>query len=120
MPIVDVEMVTDDAPAHGLAARLADAIGQTLGAAEGATWVRLRVLERGSYGESGGALAADVQPVFVTVTAQRRPTGEQLADAIRGITSAVADATRRPRMNVHVIFEPDGAGRVAFGGRLVS
>lgn len=119
MPIVEVELVTDDAPEPGLAPTLADEIGRSLGAPDGETWVRLRVIDRRAYGESGGPLAANVEPVFVTVIAHRRPQGEELAAAIRDLTNAVAKTTRRPSAHVHVVFEPDGAGRVAFGGRLV-
>ncbi len=119
VPMVEVELVSDDEPAPGMADLLADQIGLALRAAEGSTWVRLRVLRPDHYGESGGSFGDSVKPVFVTVTSRRQPAREQFADVVEQITSAVARTTGHPRQNVHVIFAPDAAGRVAFGGRVV-
>jgi phenylpyruvate tautomerase PptA (4-oxalocrotonate tautomerase family) len=119
MPIVEVELVSDDEPGPGLASLLANEIGRAMNAAEGSTWVRLRTLRRDHYGESGGPLPKDVQPVFVTVTTQHRPGADQLSVVVEKMTSSVAHTTGHPRQNVHVIFAPDAAGRVAFGGRVV-
>jgi phenylpyruvate tautomerase PptA (4-oxalocrotonate tautomerase family) len=119
MPIVEVELVSDDEPGPGLAGLLADQIGQAMHAAEGSTWVRLRVLRRDRYGESGGPVADAVHPVFVTVTAHHRPGAERLAEVVEQITTSVAGTTGHARQNVHVIFAPDAVGRVAFGGRVV-
>jgi phenylpyruvate tautomerase PptA (4-oxalocrotonate tautomerase family) len=122
VPIVDVVIVSDDASWPDLAQTLADGIGDALGAPIGTTWVRLRALDRSHYAESGGADAdadADAAPVFVEIISRRAPDGPQLSSAVVDIVRAVARATGRPAERVHVIFEPDGAGRIAFGGRLV-
>jgi phenylpyruvate tautomerase PptA (4-oxalocrotonate tautomerase family) len=120
VPIVDVVIVSDDASWPGLAQTLADGIGDALGAPIGTTWVRLRALDRNRYAESGGADAdADAGPVFVEIISRRAPDGPQLSNAVVDIVRAVARATGLPAERVHVIFEPDGAGRIAFGGRLV-
>jgi phenylpyruvate tautomerase PptA (4-oxalocrotonate tautomerase family) len=119
MPIVEVELVTDDEPGPGLAGLLADEIGRAMNASEGSTWVRLRTLPRDHYGESGGPVPEGVQPVFVTVTTQDRPAADQLSVVVERMTSSVARTTGHPRQNIHVIFAPDAAGRVAFGGRVV-
>ena len=119
MPIVDVELVSDHGPAPRLAAELADAIGDVLGAAPGSTWVRLRRLVRVSYGESGGDVDSAIQPAFVTVLAGRSLEDEALAVEASELATAVAELTGHPRSNVHIIYAPDARGRVAFGGRLV-
>lgn len=118
MPIVDVAIVSDDVSDPSLAQTLADGIGDALGAPIGTTWVRLRVLDRDHYAESGGA-DADASPVFVEIISRRAPRGPQLSSVVADIVRAVARATGRTAERVHVIFEPDGAGRIAFGGRLV-
>lgn len=122
MPLVDVELIADDGPtpdlAPDLASTLADAIGVALGAEDGSTWVRLRTLSRDRYGESGGAVPDTIRPVFVTIISFRRPDGDELQAVAARTTTAVAATTGHPVENVHLIFEPDGAGRVSFGGRL--
>ncbi len=120
MPIIEIEMITDEAPPPDLAEILADRIGDALGAAVGSTWVRLRALPRSRYGESGGPLSEAVRPVFVTVTAHSRPRGDAAERAAKMVVAAVAESTDHPRENVHVIFAPDAAGRIAFGGELRS
>jgi phenylpyruvate tautomerase PptA (4-oxalocrotonate tautomerase family) len=35
------------------------------------------------------------------------------------LTRAIAPILNRPPENVHILYEPDGAGRVSFGGKLV-
>jgi phenylpyruvate tautomerase PptA (4-oxalocrotonate tautomerase family) len=121
MPIVDVEIVAgpdDAAPPAGLARVLADAIGECLEAPAGGTWVRLRMLGRDGYAESGGGPPGP-PPVFVTVLSRHGPEGDRLSSIVAELTAAVAGATGRPSERVHVIFEPHATGRVAFGGQIV-
>ncbi len=118
MPIVDVELVGETLVTADTTQRLADAVGEALASRPGGTWVRVRLLEHGRYAENGG-LPADVRPVFVTVLERHRPTGHELTDRVARVTAAVADVTGRDPENVHVLFEDDAAGRLAFGGRLV-
>jgi phenylpyruvate tautomerase PptA (4-oxalocrotonate tautomerase family) len=117
MPVVDVELVGEADVSAELSQRLADAIGAALTSRPGGTWVRVRELARDHYAENGGL--DDVRPVFVTVLERSRPRGEALAERVARVTAAVAEATGRPAENVHVLFEDDAAGRLAFGGRLV-
>lgn len=119
VPIVDVELVTDEDPRPGLASALADRIGQVLEAAPGATWVRLRTLPSRMYAESGSRVSAEVSPAFVTIIAARQPAPGHRAQLFEGIAGAVAEVTGHPKDNVHVLFEPDAASRIAFGGHPV-
>ena len=118
MPIVDVELVGETLVTAATTQRLADAVGEALASRPGGTWVRVRMLERGQYAENGG-MPEGVQPVFVTVLERKRPTGQDLADRVSRVTAAVAGVMGRDPENVHVLFEDDAAGRLAFGGRLV-
>jgi phenylpyruvate tautomerase PptA (4-oxalocrotonate tautomerase family) len=118
MPIIDIEFVQErPGPIEPtLARQLADALGGIFDARPGKIWVRLRELPYGAYAEN--QVAKPPKPVFVSVLASAPPEGEQLEQRIAAITDAVAAACKRPRENVHVLFEPAARGRIAFGGQL--
>ena len=118
MPIVDVELVGDGDLPLRLTQRLADALGEALSSRPQGTWVRVRRLDRSGYAENAGA-ADDVHPVFVTVLERVRPTGQDLGDRIAAVTAAVAEVTGRDPAHVHVLYDADARGRLAFGGDLV-
>ena len=121
MPILQIELVEDEEPAESpdpeLTRRLADAAAAALDA-PGRTWVRLRWLARHAYCEDGG-LPDGVRPVFVEVLLARRPPQAELRERARALAAALATVCGRPVENVHVLFQEDAAGRIAFGGELV-
>ena len=121
MPIVDVEMViaATEATEPGLAAALADAVGEVLESEAGSVWVRLRRLSETRYAENGGGPPDGVRPVFVTVLLAHVPEGAALQDQVRRLTDVIAAVCNRPAENVHVLYLPEARGRMAFGGRLV-
>jgi phenylpyruvate tautomerase PptA (4-oxalocrotonate tautomerase family) len=121
VPIVDVELVvrSEESLAPGLAARLAEACGQVFGSPPGRTWVKVRAILRTRYAENGGNLAADLFPVFVTVLKARLPSPADLPAEVAKLTVAVAQTCGRPPEHVHIIYAPEGQGRVAFGGEMV-
>lgn len=117
MPVVDVLWAGALPPAaEALAAHLADVIGDVLGLDPGRVWVRLDGI--GHYAENGGPLEGE-PPVFVRMLHARPPVGEALKAEITALTAAIAAAAGRPTHLVHLEYAPAGAGRVAFGGRLV-
>ncbi|MGZ3697276.1 MAG: tautomerase family protein [Bdellovibrionota bacterium] len=116
MPILDVEIV-GASDAEGLARRLADAAGIVLGSAAGGTWVKLRFLPRENYAENGD-LPARVQPVFVSVLLGRCFEGEVQSRLALKLAEEFSKILDRPRENIHLLFEPSAAGRIAFGGKL--
>lgn len=122
MPILEVELTGGVAGSTraGLAQRLADAAGAVFGSAPGETWVRLRDTHPGNYAENAtDTFAAAIHPVFVRVLKRALPDQPALTKEIQALTAAVALATGRPADQVHVAYDPPGAGRVAFGGRLL-
>jgi phenylpyruvate tautomerase PptA (4-oxalocrotonate tautomerase family) len=121
MPIVDIEIVLlpGEAMRSGLAAEIADRCGRVFGSPPGHTWVKLRPIRRDHYAENGGGPPDDVRPVFATVLTARFPAPDVLPVEVAHLTETIAQATGRPEDQVHVIYLPEGAGRVAFGGRLV-
>ena len=120
MPLIEVEIIGEDREADlsTLAQRIADAVGLVLGSPPQHTWVRLKVLRSEDYAESGGR-ERTVNPVFVSVLKRTNPVGDSLVEEVRLVTEAVAEECGRPPENVHVRYEVPGAGRQAFGGRLV-
>ena len=118
MPIVDVEIITSEPLDGGLAATLADMAGQVFGGPPASTWVRVRSLPQEQYAENGVASPEGWRSVFVTVRKAQRPTGSALEAEVRALTEGVARVCGRPVENVHILYEPDAKGRIAFGGKL--
>ncbi len=122
MPIIDVEIVLlpGETMRLGLAAEIADRCGEVFGSPPGSTWVRIHGLPRGHYAENGGGPQAGVNPVFVSVLKALLPAPDAIRAEVARLGAAIAEATVRPVENVHIAYLPAGAGRVAFGGEIVS
>jgi phenylpyruvate tautomerase PptA (4-oxalocrotonate tautomerase family) len=122
MPILDVEIVLKpgEALGGGLAKELAQEASLVLGTPPGRTWVKLRALAPDQYAENGGGPPPGVYPVFVSVLKARLPSPDRLAREATGLTEAVAKACHRSPENVHVLYQPEAAGRVTFGGEPVA
>ena len=121
MPIVDVTLVLARGalPPKGVARELANAIGLALKAEPGLVWVRLHVLGTDQYAENESTVEDDARPVFVSVLHAKVPEREALSAELASLVSAIAACRGRQRENVHVEYAPAGAGRIAFGGKLV-
>jgi phenylpyruvate tautomerase PptA (4-oxalocrotonate tautomerase family) len=121
MPILDIEIVAPDStpslPAN-LTQSLADEAAQVFGAQAGTVWVKVRIIPLAQYAENNGT-PAGVYPVFVTVLKSRVQDGGELQNEITRLTKVIANILNRPETNVHIFYQPDGAGRVAFGGKLI-
>ena len=120
MPILDVEVVgaIPEDRRSTLARAIADAAEGVFRAGLQQTWVKLRELSADDYAENAGGPPKGVRPVFVSVLKHKPPVGDALRAEMAALAMAVARACDRPAEHVHVIYEPPGAGRVAFGGRL--
>ncbi len=120
MPILDVEIVVSESEplSDGLATALADAAGKVFDASRGNVWVRVRPLPRHLYAENGVAEPEGWRSVFVTVLKYQRPDGSDLEREVRLLTEAVARICGRAPENVHILYEADAAGRIAFGGAI--
>ena len=122
MPILDIEPVVDAAAPidPALAQRLADAAAAVLGCAPGRLWLRLRPLPAEQCAENGSVLVEGERPTFVTVLRAHLPEGDARAREVVALTAANASALGQSAERVHVQYAAAGAGRQAFGGRLVS
>lgn len=121
MPILEVELIVDsDEKLDGdVAQAIADVAGVALGSPASATWVRVRKLPREQYAENGGSLSKECRPVFVSVLKARMPSESELEHEITRLTEGIAAVCKRSVSNVHIVYLPAAAGRVAFGGSLV-
>ena len=120
MPILNVELV-GPVPNHvssGLAQRIADSAGEAFGSRPQGTWVKLRFIEAEFYSENSGGAPGKAGPVFVSVLQGKVWQGTQLSKLAAELAEAVAESCSRPVENVHVLFEPAAADRMAFGGKL--
>ena len=121
MPIVEVEIVLkpNEVVQDSTAAELADQLGQIFASPKGGTWIKLYQLAENNYAENGGR-DDNIYPVFVSVLKAKLPLQDEMQIEVEKITSAVSKIFDRPPTLVHVIYAPQGSGRVAFGGRIVS
>jgi phenylpyruvate tautomerase PptA (4-oxalocrotonate tautomerase family) len=122
MPILDIEIVIRPGETldHKLAVELANRAGEIFAAPPGSTWVKLRTLSHENYAESGGNSPVDFFPVFVSVLTARLPVPDKMQIEVAKLTAAIARACDRPEENVHIVYLPEGAGRVSFGGKIIS
>ncbi len=122
MPILTVELTGPPLPPAqraGLARRIADAAGHALESEPNGTWVRLRELGPDDYAENGDAFEGTPSAIVTVLHADLEPVAALELEAA-ALAAAVAEATSRDRTHVHVIYEPPGRGRVAFGGELLT
>jgi phenylpyruvate tautomerase PptA (4-oxalocrotonate tautomerase family) len=120
MPIVDIEIMlrADESVDKEMVSDLAEELGDIFHTPQGETWIKVHPLSADQYAENGGT-PAGVYPVFVAVIKSILPSLEETQNEAAKITGAVAQICGRPSENVHVIYQPEGRGRVAFGGKIV-
>ena len=121
MPIVDVEIVLrpGEAIRKEIASDLANELGEVFQTQPSQTWVKVHAMPADRYAENGGTRDG-IYPIFVSIIKSKLPTSEEMQEEVEKITGAVAQICGRSSENVHVIYQPEGRGRVAFGGKIVS
>ena len=120
MPIIDVQIVGEiEVPSRAKMTQIiADRVGGILKARVGGTWVRLHFFPADCYAESGN-VPSEVMPVFVSVLTGKRVEIDDRSRIALELASAISEITSRPEENIHIVFEPEAVGRIAFGGKLV-
>ena len=121
MPIVDIEIVlrTNEIIREEVVSELANELGEIFHSSPGETWIKIHPLLADQYAENGGTLDG-IYPIFITVMKSKLSSFEEMQEEVANITGAVAQICGRPSDNIHVIYQPAGKGRVAFGGKIVS
>jgi len=120
MPILNVEIVTyqNEKIRPDLAMELANQIGEVFDSPPGNTWVKVHLIAGENYAEN--MVASDsVFPVIVSVLKAQTPSLESLQAEVTKLTAIIAQICNRPPENIHIIYLPEGAGRVAFGGKVL-
>lgn len=120
MPIIDVEIVLqqNESLREDLASKIANKLGEIFNSSHGTTWVKTHGLPVAQYAENG-MTQIEFFPIFVKVIKSKLGNEKDLQNEAEQITNAVASICGRPPSNVHIIYELEGSGRVAFGGKLV-
>jgi phenylpyruvate tautomerase PptA (4-oxalocrotonate tautomerase family) len=120
MPIIDVEIVlrANESIREELVSELVDELGEIFHSSPGETWIKVHPLSADQYAENGGK-PDGIHPIFVTVMKSKLPSIEEMQKEVARITGVIAQICGRPSDNVHVIYQPAGRGRVAFGGKIV-
>ena len=120
MPILDVEIVLKPGEmlTSDTASRIAEAAGEVFASRPRGTWVRLRVLDSALYAENESGPSVDVFPVFVSVL-KSGIDADKLKEEASRLAETIARVCNRPKENVHILYETEATGRVAFGGRLL-
>jgi phenylpyruvate tautomerase PptA (4-oxalocrotonate tautomerase family) len=120
MPLIEIEVIGPSRLATAkLTRQLAGALGETLGSPPASTWVRLRTLPASHYAESSTARPVGAKAIFVTITHRKLSARARLRREASEISRIVGKICHRSPEQVHVIYEPPGAGRIAFGGQLI-
>ena len=121
MPIVDIEIVlrANETLRKDMVSELADELGNIFHSPSGGTWVKVHCLPAERYAENGGT-PTSVYPIFVTIIKSALPAPAEIQQEVEWITGSVAQICDRPSENVHVIYQSEGRGRVAFGGKIIS
>ena len=121
MPIVDIEILLkpDETLASEMVSALADRLGMIFGSPKNGTWVKVHQIAAHHYAENQGK-EQEVYPIFVSVLKSRLPAGDEMQKEVDAISDMVAQICHRPPSLVHVIYQPEGKGRIAFGGKVVT
>jgi len=121
MPVIDVEIILrpGETIRKEIVSELANELGDIFLTQEGQTWVKVSELSADHYAENGER-SEKIYPIFISVIKSKLPTVEEMQEEVQKITGAVAQIFGRSSENVHVIYQPEGRGRVAFGGKIVS
>lgn len=99
--------------------KLADAIGKVFDTPPGKTWVKINPVPRHYWAENKTVLPSHTGPVVVSVLKRTMPQPDQIEEEVKSLTRVIAGILERPDENVHIKYEADAVGRVAYGGKLV-
>jgi phenylpyruvate tautomerase PptA (4-oxalocrotonate tautomerase family) len=122
MPIVTIECVVSADFEHydsSFTQRLADRLGVIFESEPGTTWVKLKYLTQSNYAENDTSTNGSMEPTFVSILLRSLPSEATLERIAHDVSTEVSSVLARPSTNTHVFFEPEGLGRVAFGGVLL-
>ncbi|MCZ6678626.1 MAG: hypothetical protein O7E52_15425 [Candidatus Poribacteria bacterium] len=121
MPIVDIEILQNESSepmAVDLPQRIADSLGDVFETQSAQTWVKVHYHQRTHYAENHSILPYEIKPVMVKILKRQLADSDVLKEEASRVAETVATICHCPVANVHVLYEPQGLGRIAFGGVL--
>lgn len=122
MPIVTIKLFMENPQEKAPTAQvqmLADRLGELFHTHPRQTWVRIEIHPRVHYAENGVALAEMVYPTFVEVLKADLADPDDLAAEAEQIAAVVSAVLGCPQENTHILYLPEAANRIAFGGKLL-
>lgn len=119
MPILDFEIVGTQIEISNLSLILANTAGRILNSKPGNTWVKLHYLTTEQYSENDDSKQR-VLPIFISILLSQNPGEEARSKIASEMAEAASNIFNRSKENIHVIFQPDAIGRIAFGGKLIT
>ena len=121
MPQLDIDIVfrPNESLKGDTVQKLADAAGKIFDTPPGKTWVKINPVPRNFWAENLTTLDSHLGPVMVSVLKRTIPPPDQIEAEVLELTKVFAGILDRSDENVHIKYEADSIGRVAFGGKLV-
>lgn len=102
----------------GKVQELADRLGILFNSGKGQTWVRVEYQPQMHYAENGTETARIVYPTIVEVLKAELLETRELASEAEQIATIVSNVLGVPQDNTHILYLPEAAKRIAFGGKL--
>ena len=120
MPILNVEIITRHKEHFRpeLASELANRTGEIFRSGPGETWIKIVFIAKENYAETDST-SENIYPVFVSVLKEKLPSPESMQAEVSKLTEVISKICDRPTENVHIIYLPKAAGRIAYGGKIV-
>ena len=122
MPIITIKLLTEN-PQEVIPTvqvqEIADRLSKLFQTGRRQTWVKVESQPRAHYAENGVASAEVSYPTFVEVLKAEVAEPEALAGEADEIATVVSNVLGCPKENTHILYLPDAAGRIAFGGKLL-
>ncbi|MDA0348421.1 MAG: hypothetical protein O3C43_12055 [Verrucomicrobia bacterium] len=121
MPQLDIDIVfrNNETLKGDAVQRLADGVGKVFDTPPGKTWVKINPVPRNYWAENKTSLDSYIGPVLVNVLKRKVPPSDLIEAEITELTRVIAGILDRPHENVHIKYEADAIGRVAYGGKLM-
>jgi phenylpyruvate tautomerase PptA (4-oxalocrotonate tautomerase family) len=122
MPQLDIDIIfrSNETLKADAVQRLADAAGKVFDTPPGKTWVKINPVPRNYWAENKVTLDSYVGPVIVNILKRRVPPPDLIEVEVTELTRTIAGILDRPHEHVHLKYESDAIGRVAYGGKLVN
>ena len=117
MPIIDVELIALDAPKNlkNLTQNLTNSAAIILNSPNGQTWLKLHFLPLNQYAENGG-VPEDFKSLFVSLLLKNNLSEDKRSEIAFKLCESFSTITHFPKDHIHILFLPEGSGRMVFGG----